>query len=284
MDIDTKSCLPYNANHVRTLKLKNMKRGVCMLGIHSFLQGVYHMLTKLTKKNYRSCAIVMAGTVIIATVAFNSNSFGGAGKNKSTSLRNVLTSEDITDDETDTDAKIQTGMEEVLATIGDSEEFSKNQNLMNIVKLNQETDEYIVQNTNDTMPKFELSSRDYEALLRIIEAEATGEDLKGKILVGNVIMNRINSEEFPDTVEQVVFQKVDGHVQFSPTADGRYESVSITEETKEAVSYILEGIDYSQGALFFSARDKADPTNMNWFDRNLKWLFVYGGHEFYTLK
>jgi N-acetylmuramoyl-L-alanine amidase len=97
-------------------------------------------------------------------------------------------------------------------------------------------------------------------------------------------MNRVRNSEFPDTVKEVVFQRVDGHVQFSPTADGRYESVNITDETVEAVNCILAGEDYSQGALFFSARDKADPTNMSWFDNNLKWLFVYGGHEFYTLK
>lgn len=256
-----------------------------MLGIHSFLQGVYQMITKLTKKNYRSCAVVMAGTVVIAAVAFNSNSFGGAGKNKSTTLRNVLTSDDSTDDEeTDTEAKIQAKIEEVLATIGDSEEFSKNQNIMSKVMSSQETDENIVESTSETVPKIELSSQDYKALLRIVEAEATGEDIKGKILVGNVIMNRVKCEEFPDTVEKVVFQKVGGHVQFSPTADGRYESVTISEETMEAINEILDGVDYSQGALFFSARDKADPTNMSWFDSNLKWLFAYGGHEFYTLK
>lgn len=256
-----------------------------MLGIHSFLQGVYQMLTKLTKKNYRSCAIVMAGTVVIAAVAFNSNSFGGGGKNKTTTLRNVLTSDESSDDEeTDTEAKIQAGIEEVLATIGDSEEFSKNRNLTNLVMSYEGTDENIVENTSVTVPKIELSSLDYNALLRIVEAEATGEDLKGKILVGNVIMNRVESEEFPDSVQEVVFQKVGGHVQFSPTADGRYESVTISEETNDAVDNILAGVDYSQGALFFSARDKADPTNMSWFDTNLKWLFVYGGHEFYTLK
>ncbi|KAB1440197.1 cell wall hydrolase [Candidatus Galacturonibacter soehngenii] len=148
----------------------------------------------------------------------------------------------------------------------------------------QETDENIVESTSETVPKIELSSQDYKALLRIVEAEATGEDKKGKILVGNVIMNRVRSEEFPDTVEKVVFQRVGGHVQFSPTADGRYESVDISDETKEAIKDILNGVDYSQGALFFSARDKADPSNMSWFDTNLKWLFEYGGHEFYTVK
>ncbi|OYO59727.1 hypothetical protein CG709_17815 [Lachnotalea glycerini] len=91
------------------------------------------------------------------------------------------------------------------------------------------------------------------------------------------------SDQFPDTVEEVILQKVEGHVQFSPTADGRYQNVQITDETVEAVDHVLAGEDYSQGALFFSARDKADPDNMSWFDNNLKWLFIYGGHEFYTL-
>jgi N-acetylmuramoyl-L-alanine amidase len=243
------------------------------------------MFTKLTKKDYRSCAIVMAGTVAIAVVAFNSASYGGSGKNNTTASRNAMTSEENSDEEeTDTEAKIQAGIEDVLVTVGDSDEFSKNQKVTYPVMSYEETQENVEEDTSDTVPIIELSSEDYNSLLRIVEAEATGEDLKGKILVGNVIMNRVRNSEFPDTVKEVVFQRVDGHVQFSPTADGRYESVNITDETVEAVNCILAGEDYSQGALFFSARDKADPTNMSWFDNNLKWLFVYGGHEFYTLK
>jgi N-acetylmuramoyl-L-alanine amidase len=84
-------------------------------------------------------------------------------------------------------------------------------------------------------------------------------------------------------VEEVVFQKSGGSAQFSPTIDGRFESVVISDETIEAVDMVLAGADNSQGALFFSARSKADPDNMSWFDKNLKWLFAYGGHEFYTL-
>lgn len=256
-----------------------------MLGIRSFLQGVFEMLTKLTKKNYRSCVVVTAGTVAVAVVAFNSTSFGGSGKNKTTTLRNVLTSDDSSDEEEiDTEAKIQAGIENVLVTISESEEFSKNQNMTCPVMSYEESEEIVEEDTSDTVPIIELSSTDYSALLRIVEAEATGEDLEGKILVGNVIMNRVNSSEFPNTVKEVVFQTVKGHVQFSPTADGRYESVNISDETVEAVDRILDGEDDSQGALFFSARDKADPTNMSWFDNNLKWLFQYGGHEFYTTK
>lgn len=126
-----------------------------------------------------------------------------------------------------------------------------------------------------------LSSSEKEVLLRIVEAEATGEDLKGRILVANVIMNRVKSKQFPNTVKGVVFQKNGRSVQFSPTKDGRYWSVKVTKKTKQAVEEALSGTDYSKGALYFSARSKADPSNMSWFDRNLTWLFQYGGHEFY---
>lgn len=126
-----------------------------------------------------------------------------------------------------------------------------------------------------------LSSSEREVLERIVEAEATGEDLKGRILVANVILNRVKSSKFPNTVKGVVFQKNGGNVQFSPTKDGRYWSVGITNTTRNAVDQALAGADYSQGATYFSARSKADPGNMSWFDRNLTWLFRYKGHEFY---
>ena len=129
----------------------------------------------------------------------------------------------------------------------------------------------------------QLSETDYEALCRIVQAEAGGEDERGKILVAEVILNRVLTEGFEDTVYDVIFEKSGGSAQFAPTVDGRYFTVDVTEESREAVESALHGEDFSEGALFFSARSKANPNDMAWFDRNLKWLFQYGGHEFYTL-
>ena len=78
-----------------------------------------------------------------------------------------------------------------------------------------------------------ISDSEKEILQRIVEAEATGEDLKGRVLVANVIMNRVKSKQFPDTVKGVVFQKNGRSVQFSPTRDGRYWSVKVTKKTKQ---------------------------------------------------
>lgn len=127
----------------------------------------------------------------------------------------------------------------------------------------------------------ELSSRDYETLLKIVEAEAGTEDKKGKILVANVVLNRVEDRRFPDTVAEVVYQKEGGVCQFSPVADGRLGQVEVSEETVQAVEEALSGTDFSEGALYFAARDKADPENMSWFDRHLVRLFAHGGHEFF---
>ena len=129
--------------------------------------------------------------------------------------------------------------------------------------------------------KYQLSDKDHEALLRIVEAEAGGEDQDGKLLVANVVLNRVNSETFPDTVLEVVMQKEQGIAQFSPTVDGRYQRVKVSEDTKEAVERALYGEDISQGALYFCAREKADSEKMQWFDRKLTRLFAYGNHEFF---
>lgn len=127
-----------------------------------------------------------------------------------------------------------------------------------------------------------VSAEDYEALLRIVQAEAGNEDTKGKILVANVVLNRVADARFPNTVYEVVFQRADGRAQFSPVASGSYYKVVVSDDTREAVDRALAGEDYSEGALFFAARRYAGSSQMRWFDECLTKLFSYGGHEFFT--
>ena len=126
-----------------------------------------------------------------------------------------------------------------------------------------------------------ITEEDKEVLLRIVEAEATAEDVKGRMLVANVILNRVLSSKFPDNITDVVFENNGRTYQFSPIKDGRYWSVTVSEKTREAVERVLNGEDYSQGALYFAARKLANPNSMNWFDRELTRLFRYGVHEFF---
>lgn len=129
----------------------------------------------------------------------------------------------------------------------------------------------------------QMAYDDYYALLQIVEAEATGQDVKSKILVANVVLNRVADPHFPDTPYEVIWENVNGTPQFSPTYDGRIYTCEITDETIEAVGRALSGEDYSQGALYFIAKSSAEAHNVDWFEASLKKLFEYDGTEFYTL-
>lgn len=130
--------------------------------------------------------------------------------------------------------------------------------------------------------KYRLEQEELEVLLRIVEAEAGCEDEEGKLLVANVVLNRLNSDKFPDSITEIVFQRENGVTQFSPVADGSYHKVTISEETVDAVGRALAGEDISRGALYFAARKYADSDSMRWFDEKTTLLFRHGGHEFFT--
>lgn len=126
-----------------------------------------------------------------------------------------------------------------------------------------------------------LNTSELDVLRRIVESEAGCEDEDGRLLVANVILNRVNDDKFPSTVTEVVFQQENGVAQFSPVSSGRIYRVEVSEETCEAVDRALNGEDISQGALYFASRKHADSTKMRWFDENLEFLFEHGGHEFF---
>lgn len=125
--------------------------------------------------------------------------------------------------------------------------------------------------------RFSLSDRDYKVLLKIVQAEAGNCDKKGRILVANVILNRVESNKFPNTVTGVVYEKN----QFSPVNDGSIDRCRVSKETVEAVECALSGEDYSAGALYFMNRRTSSGKNVRWFDNHLDYLFKHGNHEFF---
>lgn len=126
---------------------------------------------------------------------------------------------------------------------------------------------------------FSLEGQEYEILLKIVEAEAGGEDTTGRMLVANVVMNRVRSAGFPDTVSEVVYQRSGGRAQFSPVSDGRIDRVNVSPETVEAVARAMNGEDVSLGALYF----RSVHSSSGWFDRTLNRVVEYGNHIFYTM-
>ncbi|MEY8336831.1 cell wall hydrolase [Lachnospiraceae bacterium 62-35] len=122
-----------------------------------------------------------------------------------------------------------------------------------------------------------LSQEDYGVLLKIVEAEAGICDEKGRILVANVIMNRVANGQFPNSVQAVVYQPS----QFSPVATGFINQVKVSDKTVECVRRALAGEDYSQGALYFMNREMSQKNAVRWFDGKLTYLFEHEGHEFF---
>ena len=128
----------------------------------------------------------------------------------------------------------------------------------------------------------DVSDKDLETLFKIVEAEAGGEDRKGKLLVANVVINRVKNKKFPNNVTDVVYQQKQNVAQFSPVSNGTIHTGKVTEDTTAVVDCARRGEDVSEGALFFMARKYAAPENVQWFDSNLTFLFSYGGHDFFA--
>lgn len=127
-----------------------------------------------------------------------------------------------------------------------------------------------------------LPEDEFRVLCRIVEAEAGCEDLCGKIMIANVIINRVKHPAFPNDIKAVVFQQSNGTYQFSPIKDGRYQKVQVSDSTIDAVNRALSGEDYSEGALYFAARKAASPDKMRWFDTHLTRLLTHGGHDYFV--
>ena len=91
-------------------------------------------------------------------------------------------------------------------------------------------------------------------LLKIVEAEAGCEDTEGRMLVANVVMNRVRNGYFPNTVTEVVYQRQDGTAQFSPVSDGRIDTVNVSQGTIDAVARVMNGEDISQQKEYIRQR------------------------------
>jgi N-acetylmuramoyl-L-alanine amidase len=113
-------------------------------------------------------------------------------------------------------------------------------------------------------------------LARIIHAESGGEPLLGQIAVGGVVMNRVKSSMYPNTIYSVIFDRKYG-VQFSPILNGTiYNTPSYNSLL--AAKICLEGVDVTGGALFFLHPELAASS---WIPKNREYLFTVGRHDFY---
>ena len=95
-----------------------------------------------------------------------------------------------------------------------------------------------------------FAAGDIDLLAAIIECEAGGESYTGKVAVGNVVMNRVKSSVFPNTVLEVIYQ----NRQFSPVGSGRFAIVlarGANESCYQAARDAMAGAAPVGNCLFF---------------------------------
>ncbi len=275
-----------------------------MLTLHSFLQSVVlfvkSLAVKVTKQMYRSSSVLLTGMMVVAIIAFSAEGFGGGGKNALAAPISDESQEEEQAEEPEgsglvTEAKVQFGL---LDTDSEGQQLAGA--LLEANVREKQRQQAAAQTQIETLQKQILKERqeeearkkaeeerraarrikytdeDYQVLLRIVQAEAGICDPKGKILVADVIINRVLSGKFPDSVKAVVYQPS----QFQPVSNGTINTVKVTAETIECVDRALAGEDYSNGALYFMNR-RASGSAASWFDRRLTYLFAHDGHEFF---
>lgn len=109
-------------------------------------------------------------------------------------------------------------------------------------------------------------------LSRIINAESGNQILEGKIAVGNVVMNRVNSPLFPNTIYDVLYQKN----QFSPVSSGTIKK-SPNSNSVLAAKLVMDGAQVVPNALFFSR------SGMSCYaSKNRPYITTIGAHAFYA--
>ena len=148
----------------------------------------------------------------------------------------------------------------------------------NLTTFEPQTEEESSEVEVDYYPEFtyskDWSTEESYLLARIAMAEAEGCNIQTKTLIIMCVLNRVWSDEFPDTIEEVIFQEN----QFSPIDNGRWDRVEPNEDCYEAVKVVMEAkYDYSGGATYFENCADED----NWHSRNLEFLYESEGIRFY---
>lgn len=129
-------------------------------------------------------------------------------------------------------------------------------------------EEFVVEAAVGTISRY---TPDEEILMKIARAEAGIDGIDGMCMVMAVVLNRVKSPEFPDTIEGVVLE----NKQFSTVDDGTYQKASINNECKQALQKI-KNEEYSWvDALYF------ENAQSSWQQNNCEYLYTVGHHRFY---
>ena len=127
-----------------------------------------------------------------------------------------------------------------------------------------------------TSPGAAYDARDLYWLSRIISAESGGEPLEGQIGVGNVVLNRVESKQFPDSIPAVIFDTKYA-TQFEPVDNGTVYRKP-TAQSVYAAKLVLDGENTVGKAMYFYAPALSEGV---WINANRTYSQTIGCHRFY---
>jgi spore germination cell wall hydrolase CwlJ-like protein len=94
------------------------------------------------------------------------------------------------------------------------------------------------------------TASDLDLLARLIQAETPGQPYDAKVAVGAVVINRVESGLFADSISGVINQKINGYYQFTPVANGWINNPADADAVN-AAKEALKGTDPTNGALWY---------------------------------
>lgn len=100
------------------------------------------------------------------------------------------------------------------------------------------------------IPNSPVSTVDKALMARLVHAEAEGEPYAGKVAVASVVLNRVKSPNFPNTVPGVIYQISNGHYAFTPVENGQINQPADAASIR-AVNEAIALMGRGNGSLFF---------------------------------
>jgi N-acetylmuramoyl-L-alanine amidase len=126
--------------------------------------------------------------------------------------------------------------------------------------------------SNSNIGKTSLTDIGIDLLSRLVRAEAETEPYEGKIAVACVVLNRVESSKFPNTIREVIYARG----QFQPVQNGEINKPADEESIKAVKAALTEQRNLAPGALFFYNPDIA---TSRWLDTRTTTMII-GQHVF----
>ena len=230
----------------------------------SVISLLSYLLKGVSKDTYIWGAGVMIGAVILSISLFvDPIGNGYFGNSTIVNAKEVLVENTACD--TEETEPVSSDYDELVNDVLQAEQELKKAKDDSFIMAEFEDKEELI-----CMDGLSVSLDEFDALCSIVHCEAESEDLHGKILIADVILNRVDSEQYPNNIKEVIEQKG----QFDPVTSRAYYKAVPARESIEAVLQALNGADYSEGALYFQKSESTE-----WGD--YQYLFRYGAHSFY---